>query len=433
MIPTPIPDQPAAQAKIVLLVDDNPTNLGVLFEALNQSGLRLLVAEDGEAALEQLQYVKPDIILMDIMMPRMDGFETCRRLQAHPETRSIPIIFMTALNETVHKLEGLSIGGVDYITKPIHPDEVLARVNIHLMLRDAQARLHEQNLALQHEVEHRQRIEQALKLLVRTVSHDLRNPVTGLLLVLKNMLNQAPAIEKNPQGPLSPGVKPLPSPHQDSHDADSIRVSRSVLERMVDSATHQLDLINSLLEAHSLEPTQHPDTTTSEQPHGLVLHRTALDFHQLVEHVVREVEPLVESHQGTLYNHVSVTLPAVHGDTSQLWRVLENLITNAIKHNPPGVVITITAEQTESYLVCEVRDDGQGIPADEQPHLFEPYHRARSQRHTPGLGLGLYLCRQIIQAHGGTIQVLSQPVDGTVFRLTVPIAMSTAGHQSMAS
>jgi two-component system sensor histidine kinase/response regulator len=424
--------QPQRASKVVLLVDDNPTNLEVLFEALNQSGLKLLVAEDGEAALERAAYVKPDIILMDVMMPRMDGFEACRRLKAQPETESIPVIFMTALNETARKLEGLSIGGVDYITKPIDPDEVLARVNVHLSLRDAQIKLHDQNQLLRQEIERRQRVEQSLKLLVRTVSHDLRNPVTGLLLVLKNLLRRSPTLEASapPPGSSLPSA-PGSTPEQEL--TDTVLVDRSVLEQMVVSATHQLELINSLLETHSLDPndsfaasSQGTDASMSDD---LVLHRTPFPFHQLVDHVVSEVNPLVESYGGSLKTKVSEALPLVDGDMGQLWRVLENLTTNAIKHNPPGVTITITAEGGDGQLVCQVGDDGQGIPLEDCVHLFEPYHRAQSQQKTPGLGLGLYLCRQIIEAHGGGIEVFSTLGEGTTFQFSLPIVGSPDKHK----
>ena len=412
--------------KTVLLVDDNPTNLSVLFDALAQSGLRLLVAEDGEAALEQIQYAKPDIILLDVMMPCMDGFETCRRLKSNPDTKNIPIIFMTALNEIINKVEGLSIGGVDYITKPIQPDEVLARIKVHLELHDLQTQLKSQNLVLKQEIQDRERAEHALKLLLRTVSHDLKNPITGLLLVLRNILQQNPA--SNAPQPATPNSAPT-TPAQTNRN--TIGVSRAVLERMVDSAQHQLNLINSLLETHTLDPVENHEESVS-QGTSVVLHRKSLEFHHLITSVIQEIEPFLEKYQGTVHHQVSSELSPVYGDSSQLWRVLENLITNAIKHNPPGVAITITARENNCHLICDVQDDGQGIPVAEQTSLFEPYRRAPAQSNTPGLGLGLYLCRQIVQAHGGTIQLLSHPDQGAMFRFTLPTIQHAQAQQNQA-
>ncbi|OUL28656.1 response regulator [Nostoc sp. 106C] len=149
----------------ILIVDDTPTNLGVLFEFLADSGFQVLVAEDGEDAIEQMEYALPDLILLDVIMPGMDGFETCRRLKAKAITQDIPIIFMTALSETVDKVKGLSLGAVDYITKPLQHEEVLARVKIHLSLRNLTKELQEHSLRLEQEIQERFKVEQELVLL----------------------------------------------------------------------------------------------------------------------------------------------------------------------------------------------------------------------------------------------------------------------------
>ncbi|NER27975.1 MAG: response regulator, partial [Symploca sp. SIO1C4] len=139
----------------ILIVDDNHTNLGVLFDFLTNSGFKVLVAQDGESALQKAQLANPDLILLDVMMPGIDGFETCRRLKAKPSTRHIPVIFMTALSDTVDKVRGFSFGAVDYVTKPVQQEEVRARVTTHLTLRKLQKKLEEQNQQLQREIEER--------------------------------------------------------------------------------------------------------------------------------------------------------------------------------------------------------------------------------------------------------------------------------------
>lgn len=147
----------------ILIVDDNPTNLGVLFNFLTDSGFKVLVAQDGESALQKAELAHPDLILLDIMMPGMDGFETCRRLKEKASIQDIPIIFMTALSETTDKVKGFRLGAVDYLTKPVQQEEVRARVTTHLMLRNLQKKLEEQNLQLQLEVKERQQIEESLR------------------------------------------------------------------------------------------------------------------------------------------------------------------------------------------------------------------------------------------------------------------------------
>ncbi len=148
---------------VILIVDDTPTNLGMLCDFLTDSGFEVLVAIDGESAIAQAVYAQPNLILLDVLMPGIDGFETCRRLKANPSTKDIPVIFMTALGETADKVRGFKAGAVDYVTKPIQPEEVLARITNHLTIQNLQNQLQQQNLRLQQEVRERQRAEQLLR------------------------------------------------------------------------------------------------------------------------------------------------------------------------------------------------------------------------------------------------------------------------------
>ena len=156
--------------EMILIVDDEPTNLGVLLESLEMATFEVLVATQGESALQALRHVRPDLILLDVMMPGIDGFETCRRLKANAATRAIPVIFMTALAETIDEVKGLTLGAVDYITKPFQVETVLARIRTHLALRQAQKQVEAQNLKLQQEIAERQRIETILRKYERIIS-----------------------------------------------------------------------------------------------------------------------------------------------------------------------------------------------------------------------------------------------------------------------
>ena len=146
----------------ILIVDDNPTNLEVLSDSLNQSGFQIAVAIDGESALEQVSYHTPELILLDVMMPGIDGFETCRRLKENPATYEIPVVFMTALSDAENKVKGLSLGAIDYITKPFQHEEVLARVRIHLKIQNLARTLQKQNIVLKEEIERREETENQL-------------------------------------------------------------------------------------------------------------------------------------------------------------------------------------------------------------------------------------------------------------------------------
>jgi diguanylate cyclase (GGDEF)-like protein len=154
----------------IMIVDDNPTNLGILVDFLTEQNFELHVAEDGESALEMLEYFKPSIILLDIMMPYMDGFETCLHMKSSPDTRNIPVIFMTSLSDTADKVKGFEVGAVDYITKPINHDELLARVNTHISLRKLQVRLQEKNDQLEAEIAERKELQETLERLAITDS-----------------------------------------------------------------------------------------------------------------------------------------------------------------------------------------------------------------------------------------------------------------------
>lgn len=373
----------------VLVVDDNPTNLSILVNLLRDVGLRVLVATDGESAIEQTEYVKPDLILLDVMMPGIDGFETCQRLKANPETMKIPIIFMTALSETVDKVRGLSLGAVDYVTKPFEHEEVLVRIRTHLTLSKQRQTIEAQNLELQTEISDRKRAEEALTIFLHAVSHDLRNPVTGLIMVLDNLAKTA---------------------NSESH----IPLPRTILERMRQSGERQLALINSLLESHV------------NNVHGIFIHPDPVTISEVIEAAVNDIQPLLDKEETEIDVQIAPDLPLVFVDSTHIYRVFENLIANAVKHNPPNLKLTISAQiNSENMLLCKVIDNGVGMSSEQSKNLFELYAQGKTQnnlnRRSLSLGLGLYICRQIVQSHGGEIGAIGEPNVGSCFWFTLPL------------
>jgi PAS domain S-box-containing protein len=233
------------------------------------------------------------------------------------------------------------------------------------------------------DITQRKQTEEELRVFFHAVSHDLRNPVLGTLMVLRNLL---------------------------ARPEENISISRSILERMIQSSDRQLNLINSLMEAHVSEM------------QGIVLQLQTVQLLTVVEAAIADLEPLLEQNQATLTNLVSVDLPLVNADPTQLWRVFSNLIVNALKHNPPGLLLTINATRKDEEIYCTVSDNGVGISQQQSVRLFDLYFRGANTRNSVSLGLGLYLCKQIINAHGGEIGVNSALDAGATFWFTLPIS-----------
>lgn len=388
----PIAATPAPIADI-LIVDDMPNNLRLLSQMLSEQGYKVRKALNGNWALRAVQSMPPDLILLDIQMPDLDGYEVCRQIKANHKTRDIPVIFISALDEAMDKVLAFDVGGMDYITKPFQIQEVLARVNSHLNLQRFQQQLRTQNTQLQQEILERQKAETSLRVFLHAVSHDLRNPVTGMLMVVQNLLKPSSA----------------------QPDDKTIAVPRAVLERMATSCDRQLNLINSLLE------------TQKREVWGGSLQCEPLRLHAFIEALVAEWKPMLQKNQATLMSQVPIELPKISADRNQLWRVFENLLANALKHNPPGLNLLLKAEvcaENPNYLRCTLTDDGVGMKPEECAKLFQPYTRGESAGLKAGLGLGLYLCLQIVTAHGGDIGVNSAPDAGTTFWFTLPVVDS---------
>ncbi|MGG6296887.1 PAS domain S-box protein [Leptolyngbya sp. AN02str] len=258
---------------------------------------------------------------------------------------------------------------------------------------DLERKVQERTAQLQQKMEELQELNDLKDEFLNAFSHDLRTPVMGISLVIRNLLNQ-------------PG--------------ETIPVSRSILDRMVQSSDHQLALIKSLLEAHSSET------------RGVSLNPELVQLSLLVQIIAEDIEPIVQKNRATLTNAVPEDLPLVNADPVQLRRVFENLITNALHHNPPGVHITIGASVEEDMIRFTIQDDGTGMSQETCDRLFKRYSRgAGKSRHSTGIGLGLYLCRQIITAHGGQIGVTSKPGQGSTFWLTLPLAIPTGANPAL--
>jgi signal transduction histidine kinase len=227
-----------------------------------------------------------------------------------------------------------------------------------------------------------------LNVFLHSVSHDLRAPVMGTSIVLQNLLRKAEATDNR------------------------VTVDSLVLKRLLQGSDRQLSMINSLLEAQN----------TSVQ--GITLHLQPCCLNNLIQGIILDLKPSLDKNRIIVCNQISNSLPLVDADSTQLWRVLNNLITNALKHNPPGIELTLNAVVEVNTIKISVTDNGIGITPEHQKRLFELYTRGDRAHYMPGLGIGLYLCRQIITAHGGEIGVNSRLDRGSTFWFTLPFNSS---------
>ena len=351
----------------ILLVDDNPTNIDVLYNFLADEGFEVLVAEDGVSALERVLLVKPDLILLDIMMPHIDGFEVCRELKADPETSDIPVIFITALGSVEDKINGFKLGGVDYVTKPFQNEEILARIRNHLDLRNMRNNLQIQNEQLRSQNE-------SLDAYARTVAHDLKNP-------LNLILNFAKFIQ----------------------DEDVLTgVPKDDLSRIIDSTEQMNHIIQDLL---LLAQLRKEDLELVRVNMGLVV-RLSLDrLHLELQKPHLEIE-------------VPDSWPDALGVSSWVQAVWVNYISNAIKYGGDPCKVKLAWETVESrpeYIRYSVEDNGVGIPFDQQESIFDDFTRIGGEK-SEGHGVGLSIVRRIILRLGGEVEVENlQPGPGCRF------------------
>lgn len=388
----------------ILIVDDNPTNLGVLSDCLSDFGFETLVAEDGESAIEKVEYAQPDIILLDVLMPGIDGFETCHRLKANTSTRDIPIIFMTALSDTVDKVRGFQLGAVDYITKPVQHEEVLARVNTHLTIGKLTKTLQEKNIRLQQEIGERQLVEEQLRELeaelrqslaqekefselksriISTISHEYRTPLTTISSSAEILQHYRHKLDES---------------KQNKH-----------FERIKASVKHLTDLVSDVLFLSRAEFEK-----LEFQPQSLEL---VSFFRELVD------ELLVGVNEGHQLNFISMdeSIP-FYGDAKLLRQTLTNLISNAIKYSPNGGTISIRLICKDKQVILQVSDQGIGIPINDQSKLFESFSRATNVGMISGTGLGLSIVKKCVERHEGQIGVESEVDVGTTFTVSLPLS-----------
>jgi signal transduction histidine kinase len=361
----------------ILLVDDTPQNIDVLSQTLEPEGYRLLVANSGEKALKIAEKLKPDLILLDVMMPPgIDGIETCRRLKAEVSTRDIPVIFCTAKTELNDLVVAFDCGGVDYIVKPIRQAEVLARVSTHVRLRRSMELLARRNAEL---VE----LNKTKNRFLGIAAHDLRNPI-GAVLNLAQMLRE-------------------------DFDAFSEEDKLDSLATISEASQIMLNLVNDLLDVSAIESGSLKLDCQPGSLRGLVEKRMELCRHRAVKKNIR-LQPELAN------------LPQYRFDANRFGQVIDNLIGNAIKFAPNDTTIWISLGLENGAPCFAARDQGPGLSADDLGNLFKDFQQlsAKPIGGEKSTGLGLAIVKKIVDAHQGSIRVANHPEGGAVFSVLLP-------------
>jgi two-component system sensor histidine kinase/response regulator len=370
-------NRPASDSSLILVVDDEPSNVGVLCDLLEALDYRTVGAGSGEAALALARDRAPELVLLDVMMPGMDGLEVCRRLKADPATASIPVVFVTALSDAEDRARGIEAGGDDFLTKPFSRPVLVARIRSLLRLKAAQDQLAESYRRLRE-------LESLKDDLTRMVVHDLKSPLTGILGSLEMVLD-------GDAGPLT---------------ADQRRLLGDAGERGGDL----LRMVDNLLDLSRLEESQ------------VRLQLRDLDAGRLLREVAGAWTVRAEREGARITAEAAAGL-AVRADEGMVRRVLGNLIGNALRHGGAGVAIRLSAVAAEGGVKFTVADDGVGIAEADHEAIFRKYGRradADGGGSTGGSGLGLTFCKLAVEAHGGRIWVQSRAGEGAAFHFLLP-------------
>jgi two-component system, sensor histidine kinase and response regulator len=377
---------PPADAPLILVADDVPANVELLFDQLHVLGFRAVAAYDGPSALRVCADRHPDLCILDVSMPagdlgvddRSTGFEVCRRIKRDPRTARIPVIFVTALNDTTDRVKAIEAGGDDFLTKPHNRLVLGARVRSLLKLKAATDAL-EESLRKQKE------LEKVRDDLMKMIVHDLKSPLTSVIGAMEMLID-------GDFGPLT-------------------EYQRKALADTEARAQDLLALIEDLLEVARLEESR------------LALNLAPLAPPALLNEVAREWEIRVQQERARLVLEVGRDARPVDADHALIKRVFSNLIQNALTHSAREVTVTLGARTDSGGTLFTVADDGVGIPPEYHDIIFRKFEQVKTP-HIPRVrssGLGLAFCKLVVEAHGGRIWVKSgSERQGSAFHFWLP-------------
>ncbi|UCH92696.1 MAG: hybrid sensor histidine kinase/response regulator [Candidatus Aminicenantes bacterium] len=360
------------QKPLIFIVEDVPRNLQVLFHILKKGEYRIAAASNGCQALDMIPAAQPDLVLLDIMMPEMDGFEVCRQLKKNPVTADIPIIFLTAKADITDVVKGFEIGAVDYVTKPFNPAELLARVKIHLELKFARETLKD--------------LITARDKFFSIIAHDLRNPLQNLIFSSDLLRN--------------------------SYDSFDEAERKEYIQRFNNSANQISSLLETLLDWSRV------------QRGTMELHREKINIAALAADIIDLLKENAIKKNITVSSQIQANTYAF-ADKNMIGTVIRNLVSNAVKFSNPGGEVKITAKtsSTGNFIEITVSDNGVGIKEEDIAGLFriDVHKKTRGTANEKGTGLGLLLCKEFVEKNNGSIKVVSTPGKGSDFTFNLPV------------
>lgn len=367
--------KPPGETPNILVVDDTPENLALLVGMLKDQGYRVRPVPSGELALRAAAAEPPDLILLDISMPGMDGFEVCAKLKEDARLKDIPVLFLTARTDIEDKVKSFDVGGVDYVTKPFQFPEVGARVRTHLELRRQKRELEKSYQALAE-------LEALRDSLVHMIVHDLRSPLAALVGNLELLREGA---------------------------SDLTEGQRDDIEEAFKAAKRMILMVTGVLDVSKLEAGK------------MTVKPADCDARALGREVVESLAAITEGRKLSLAPSEGELLAWL--DRELLFRVLQNLVANALKFTPhKDGKVELRIDQTAEGVRFEVSDNGPGIPAEYQDRIFEKFGQVEGEAKTRmfSTGLGLTFCKMAVEAHGGRIGVESEEGKGSAFWFTLP-------------
>jgi len=369
----------SAPGASILIVDDTPFNLRFLSDVLSRAGYITHTAADGEQAMQLAQTLPLDLVLLDIMMPGLSGYEVCSLLKADEKTRDIPVIFLSALNQELDKVQAFTVGGVDYITKPFQVKEVLARIETHLTLRFLQKDLEERNLSLQRQAAELEARNAELDAFAHTVAHDLKTPLTAVV-----------------------GFSDLLQKRFGQMSTEKLGETLAIIAQ---NGRRMANIINEMLLLASVRQMNEVPITPLDME-SIVLSATDRLVDMFREHAVQVSIPEV--------------WPAAYGYGPWIEEVWVNYLSNAVKYGgtPPHITVGATPQPPDMVRFW-VRDNGNGLTEEDQFHLFTAFTRL-GQTPVEGHGLGLSIVQRIVTRLNGEVGVESTAGQGSTFYFTLP-------------